>query len=78
MNLRSFFLLSTVLIASARDAYLELYENTSRDVDSVNPDYVIGAPAVSGWSKELINDSAAKTWQNKTLSPLQKTSSNRM
>jgi xylan 1,4-beta-xylosidase len=45
---------------SARDAYLELYEHTSRAIASVNPSYIIGGPAGPGWFKELIDLSAEK------------------
>jgi len=45
---------------SARDAYLELYEHTAKDVCSVNPDYIVGGPAGPGWFRELINDATQK------------------
>ena len=45
---------------SPRDAYLELYEHTSKDIASVNPDYVIGGPAGPGWFRELIDLSVQK------------------
>ncbi len=45
---------------SPRDAYLELYEHTSRDIASVNSEYVIGGPAGPGWFRELIDDSVQK------------------
>lgn len=38
-----------------RDAYMELYEHTARDIASVNPAYVIGGPAGPGWFRELID-----------------------
>ncbi len=45
---------------SARDAYLELYEHTSKAIASVNPSYNIGGPAGPGWFRELIDLSASK------------------
>jgi xylan 1,4-beta-xylosidase len=46
---------------SALDAYLELYEHTSKAVASVNPEYVIGGPAGPGWFRELIDYATQKT-----------------
>ena len=45
---------------SPRDAYLELYEHTSKAVASVNSEYVIGGPAGPGWFRELIDYSTQK------------------
>jgi len=45
---------------SPRDAYLELYEHTSKAVASVNSEYVIGGPAGPGWFRELIDCSSQK------------------
>ncbi len=45
---------------SPRDAYMELYEHTAKDIASVNPDYVIGGPAGPGWFRDLIDFSVDK------------------
>lgn len=45
---------------SARDAYMVLYEHTSKAIATVNPSYIIGGPAGPGWFKELIDLSVSK------------------
>ncbi len=45
---------------SAKEAYMELYEHTSKAIAAVDPSYVIGGPAGPGWFKELIDLSASK------------------
>jgi len=43
-----------------RDAYLELYEHTAKDIALVNPAYVIGGPAGPDWFKDLVDLSTQK------------------
>jgi xylan 1,4-beta-xylosidase len=45
---------------TARDAYMELYEHTAKDIASVNSGYSIGGPAGPGWFLELIDLSTQK------------------
>ncbi len=45
---------------SSRDAYMELYEHTSKAIAAVDSTYVIGGPAGPGWFKELIELCADK------------------